>query len=136
MIESLLEILQGNRVGLVTFAREGFPQAELTDDFLALKFVLKYWVEIESAPGGGTAFRPAIKEALQLFDQKPRNKLLVLLSDGGDEAPETVEPLLAEMRAKGIKIISLGLGLRGVPFLSTTRRGSSRTGFNTRRAWF
>jgi len=110
VIESLLEILQGNRVGLVTFAREGFPQAELTDDFLALKFVLKYWVEIESAPGGGTAFRPAIKEALQLFDQKPRNKLLVLLSDGGDEAPETVEPLLAEMRAKGIKIISLGLG--------------------------
>ncbi|MCK5551591.1 MAG: VWA domain-containing protein, partial [Deltaproteobacteria bacterium] len=32
--------LAGNRLGMVTFAGNSFPQAELTDDFQALRFVL------------------------------------------------------------------------------------------------
>lgn len=110
VIRDVLKTLPGNRVGLVTFAREGFSQAELTGDFVALQFVLKYWVNIESAPGGGTRFRPALDQALALFDRQPRRKVILFLSDGGEESAAQVEPLAAEAKARGVKIISLGFG--------------------------
>jgi Ca-activated chloride channel family protein len=102
--------LAGNRIGIVTFAGKSFPQAELTDDFHALRFVLKSWVRIGSAPSQGSNIGDALSEAANLFEKGDRKKIILLLSDGGHIRPENLQGILADIKANGISIISGGLG--------------------------
>jgi Ca-activated chloride channel family protein len=111
MILSLLPDLTGNRMGLVLFARESFVQANLTDDLIALKFVLQNWVKIESAPGGGSNLMMALSDALNLFTEDTRNRLILLFSDGGDTVSSVdLLPILEKLSAKNVKVITVGLG--------------------------
>ncbi len=109
LLKSLPE-LSGNRLGVVTFAGESFPQAELTDDFQALSFVLKNWVKVDSAPSQGSNIDKALSEAVKLFEENDKKKLIVLLSDGGHVRPEDLDGILTEVRGKDISVVSLGLG--------------------------
>ena len=54
IILEMLPHLRGNRVGFVTFAGNSFRQAELSEDFTALEFILKHCVSIDSAGLGGS----------------------------------------------------------------------------------
>jgi Ca-activated chloride channel family protein len=102
--------LTQNRLGIVTFAGEGFPQAELTDDFGALGFVLKNWVRVDSAPSQGSNVGKGLSEAVHLFQKGDKKKIILLFSDGGHVRPENLEGVLIDIGARGIKVISVGLG--------------------------
>jgi Ca-activated chloride channel family protein len=102
--------LTGNRLGIVTFAGKGFPQAELTDDFQALRFVLKNWVTVGSAPSQGSNIGKGLSEAVHLFDKGDKKKIILLFSDGGHVRSENLEGLLTDIGARGIDVISVGLG--------------------------
>jgi Ca-activated chloride channel homolog len=105
-----LPSLGGNRLGLVTFAGKSFPQAELTDDLEALEFVLKKWVTVDSAPGQGSSIGMALSEAIRLFEEDQRKKAILFFSDGGQARPENLDEILAEIGARGITVVSLGVG--------------------------
>ena len=109
LINSLLE-LAGNRLGIVTFAGESFPQAELTDDFTALRFILENWVRVDSAPSQGSNIGKALSEAIHIFEKGARKKIILLLSDGGHVRPENLEAVLTEIEERGINVVSAGLG--------------------------
>lgn len=102
--------LAGNRLGIVTFAGKSFPQAELTDDFQALAFVLKNWVTVDSAPSQGSNIEKALSEAVDLFEEGDKKKIILLLSDGGHVRPKNLEGILTNIRAKDISVVSVGLG--------------------------
>ena len=102
--------LGGNRLGIVTFAGKSFPQAELTDDFHALGFVLKNWITVESAPSQGSNIGMALSEAVGLFEEGDKKKVILLFSDGGHVRPENLEGLLTDIAAKDITVVSAGLG--------------------------
>jgi Ca-activated chloride channel family protein len=102
--------LSENRLGIVTFAGSSFPQAELTDDFQALRFVLKNWVRVDSAPSQGSNIGKALEEALHLFEEGDKKKIILLFSDGGHVRPENLEGILTDIDAQGINIVSLGVG--------------------------
>ena len=102
--------LSGNRLGIVTFAGESFPQAELTDDFQALRFVLKNWVTVDSAPSQGSNIAKALSEAIHIFEKGDKEKIILLFSDGGHVRPENLEGILTDIEARGITVISVGLG--------------------------
>jgi len=102
--------LAGNRLGIVTFAGNSFPQAELTDDFQALTFVLKNWVGVDSAPSQGSNIGKALSEAVHLFEKGDRKKIILLFSDGGHIRPENLGGILADISANGIGVVSAGLG--------------------------
>jgi len=104
--------LAGNRLGIVTFAGNSFPQAELTDDFQALRFVLKNWVTVDSAPSQGSNIGKALSEAVHLFEKGDKKKMILLFSDGGHVRPENLEGILTDIGARGISVISSGLGSR------------------------
>jgi len=111
--KSLLERfsdLGGNRVGIVTFAGQSFPQAELTDDFEALEFVLENWVNVDSAPSQGSNIGAALSEAAELFEEDGKKRIILLFSDGGHTRPKNLEGLLADVEGRAITVISLGLG--------------------------
>jgi Ca-activated chloride channel family protein len=109
LLQSLTD-LAGNRLGLVTFAGKSFPQAELTDDLEALEFVLKNWVTVDSAPSQGSNIGMALSEAMRLFEENKRRRVILFVSDGGHVRPENLHEVLTEISAKGITVISVGVG--------------------------
>jgi Ca-activated chloride channel family protein len=102
--------LTGNRLGIVTFAGNSFPQAELTDDFQALEFVLKNWVRVGLAPSQGSNIAKALSEAVNIFEKADRKKIILFFSDGGHVRPENLAGILADIGANGISVVSVGLG--------------------------
>jgi len=102
--------LAGNRLGLVTFAGKSFPQAELTDDFHALTFVLKNWVTVDSAPSQGSNIGMALSEAVDLFEEDDKKRLILFFSDGGHVRPENFEGIVTDIGAKDITVVSVGVG--------------------------
>jgi Ca-activated chloride channel family protein len=102
--------LAGNRLGIVTFAGSSFPQAELTDDFHALTFVLNNWVGVDSAPSQGSNIGKGLSEAVQCFEENEKKKIILLFSDGGHVRPDNLEGILIDIAARSITVITVGLG--------------------------
>lgn len=99
----------GSRVGLVTFAGTSFRQADLTEDFAALTFILQHWVKVDSIPVGGSAIAAALETAIAAFEQNDRRKWLLLLSDGADWE-DTLMTVALQAQRQRIAIVSAGLG--------------------------
>ena len=109
-IRQLLSHLRSNRVGLVTFAGVAFPQAELTDDVVALDFILQHWVDEDAVGVGGSDLAGAIEMALALFPEgSEREKLMLLFSDGGDDTLQVQASLHKALR-RDIRIVTMGVG--------------------------
>jgi Ca-activated chloride channel family protein len=110
IILEMLPQLRGNRVGIVTFAGNSFRQAELSEDFAALEFILKHWVDIDSAGVGGSDLGRALETSLAVLpEDTDRKRLILLFSDGGDDTANVDEvlPKIAQRRAR---VIAFGMG--------------------------
>lgn len=106
----------GDMIGMVTFARYADSISPLTLDHDTLLALLDQ-VQIVSLPEeDGTAIGEAIALGIErLRDAKATSKVMILLTDGANNAGET-EPLEAAKiaHAMGIKIYTIGTGTRGV----------------------
>ncbi len=123
-ISSLIDTLEGDRIGLICFAGTSFIQCPLTLDYAAAKIFLKV-IDTQIIPKGGTAIGEAIQKARQAFVQGERKyKALILLTDGEDHSSQPLEA--AEEAAKeGIRIYAIGLGSEvGEPIPLTDQSGA------------
>ena len=105
ILTDVVPSLNYNRLGIVTYAGTGFPMAFLSDDMLALDWMLKRALVMGSAPGENSEMGKAFSMAYTLFDldSKPENrKVIVLFSDGGNdtELPE-LHATIAELQKRG-----------------------------------
>lgn len=106
----LLDMLEGERVGLVAFAGEGIAACPLTFDVTAPKAFLEA-IEPGAVPLGGTSLATAIDAALRmLVGGAAGTRAIVLMSDGEDHEAERTRQAAETAREAGIKIITLGLG--------------------------
>lgn len=108
-IQTLIDRLRGDRVGLIAFAGEAFTQCPLTLDYSAARMFLRY-LDTDLIPVPGTAIAEAIDVATRTFDQKEsKYKALILITDGEDHAGKVTE---AAERAKqaGVRIYAVGIG--------------------------
>ena len=127
-IAGLIDLLQGDRIGLVAFAGMAHIQCPLTLDYSAAKLFLSM-MNTDIIPRPGTAIGAAIEKAMKAFNQKERkHKVLILITDGEDH--ETDPVAAAEEAAKeGVRIYSIGLGSEhGVPIPIYDKYGT-QTGF-------
>lgn len=114
---SLLGRLEGDRVGLVTFAGHPVVDCPLTLDVEAARLLLGA-VEVELEPVQGTALADALRAAARLLaphaepDGAPRGKVIVLFSDGEDHEGGLHEALAMLARA-GIRVFAVGFGTPG-----------------------
>lgn len=110
--------LKANRLGVVSYAGEAFPQSFLTDDMPALGWVLKRALTINSAPGEGSNIAKAFTLAFELYDldsDPSHRRVLLLFSDGGDDTDAgALTAVASECRKRGIEVIVVGLG-KGIP---------------------
>lgn len=114
-IEKLAAALEGNRIGLVSFAGESFIDCPLTHDVATLRMFLDA-VKIGSIPVAGTDIGGAVlKGVAGLAASDAKSKALVLFTDGEDLAGEAADAAEAAAKA-GVKIFTVGVGSReGAP---------------------
>ena len=108
-ISDLLNLLQGDRIGLVAFAGRSFVQCPLTLDYGACGIFLDY-LDTDLIPVQGTALGEAIRTAIRAFPKGDRkSRAIILITDGEDHEGD---PLAAALEAKkeGIKIFAIGIG--------------------------
>ncbi len=112
---------QGDRVGLILFGTQAYLHVPLTLDTLSVRKMLNNTVVGEA--GDTTAIGDAIGMAVRnLRDRPEKSRIIVLLTDGGDNA-STIPPFAAASLAKqyGIRIYTVGVGSHGpVPIPDAT----------------
>lgn len=120
-IKKLLEELQGDRVGLVTFAGDAFIQCPLTTDYSAVRLFLDV-ADPSLIPTPGTDFSAALAMAMKAFkapaadpDSDARTRAVLFVSDGENHVAE-LESILGDARDEGLVLFSAGVGeTDGVP---------------------
>lgn len=110
-IRDLVDMMEGDRIGLVAFAGTAFIQCPLTLDYGALKMFLDY-TDTDLIPLPGTAVEKAILEAMKVFEpggSSRSGRAVILITDGEDHEGDPVKA--AEVAKKqGIRIYTIGIG--------------------------
>ncbi len=111
------EFIQGrknDRIGVVIFAGEAFPQCPLTLDYGVVMEIIDR-IQVAPPEWDGTAIGNGIATAVaRLKDSKAKSKVIILLTDGVNNAGE-VDPMTAAEIAStfGIRIYTIGVGSTG-----------------------
>jgi len=106
----LIQKLQGDRIGLITFAGSSFLQCPLTLDYAAFLMSLDD-VYAGIIPRGGTAIGPAIERAINSFEYTESNadRVVILVTDGEDHNGSTTR-WVEELKKKDIRVYAIGVG--------------------------
>jgi Ca-activated chloride channel family protein len=103
----------GDRIGLVVFSGSAMTRSPLTTDHAMLELLIDS-VELNSLPDG-TAIGVALANAAARLRTSPaKTRVIVLVTDGGNNAGE-IDPLSAAAMCKGLglKIYTVGVGTAG-----------------------
>ena len=108
-ISDLINVIDGDRVGLVAFAGTAFLQCPLTLDYGAFNLFLDD-INTSLIPVGGTSFGEAIKKSMSAFSGKlKKHKTIVLITDGEDHQGNAMEMAKAA-KEQGIVVYTVGVG--------------------------
>ncbi len=112
LIQSLLEKLAGERVGLAVFAGTAFLQSPLSADYEILREFLPA-LGPDFLPEGGSNYGALIDTSLQAFTASgSADRFLVILSDG-EATDEEWKSKVDDLKKKSIRVIGLGVGTAG-----------------------
>jgi Ca-activated chloride channel family protein len=126
----LLDMLQGDRVGLVAFAGSAALVSPITTDVSSLKMFVES-LSTESVGTQGTDFRAALDESKSAFErggvESDENvhftRVVLLLSDGEDQEPGAIEQA-RKLASDGMRIFAVAFGTeRGAPIPLRDDRG-------------
>lgn len=113
VIDDFIAGRTNDRIGLVIFSQNAFTQCPLTIDYNVLRNLLK---QVHSGMiDDGTAIGNAIANGVnRLKDSKSKSKVMILLTDGVNNAGE-IDPLTAAQIAQkfGVRIYTVGVGTMG-----------------------
>lgn len=114
-IIDLLNLLEGDRVGLVAFSGTAFLQCPLTLDYSAFHLFLTALTP-DYLPVGGTNIGMAIETALSGFNAAERSdKAIILITDGENTGEDPFKAAQAAADAK-VRLFCVGVGATdGVP---------------------
>lgn len=108
-IRRLLDQIGGGMVGLVAFAGRAELVCPLTDDYEYYRLALED-VGVHSVTVGGTNIGEALRAAIKTFgDSSPRQRAIVLMTDGEDHAELAVNEA-KRAREAGIAVYAVGIG--------------------------
>lgn len=113
VIDDFIAGRTNDRIGLVIFSQDAFTQCPLTIDYSVLRNLLK---QVHSGMvDDGTAIGNAIADGVnRLKDSKSKSKVMILLTDGVNNAGE-IDPITAAQIAQkfGVRIYTVGVGTMG-----------------------
>ena len=120
---SLMDLLQGDRIGIVAFAGTAYVACPLTLDYGAAAMVVDV-LDTDLLPVPGTAIAAAIRTSTAAFgESEQRHKVLILMTDGEDHEGD-VKGAVSAAAEQGVVIYTIGLGSpAGTPIPLRDARG-------------
>jgi len=104
-----LQVVKGDRLGLIAFSGSAFVQCPLTLDYAALEMFLGQ-LNPDLIPVPGTDLGDAIDVALNSFDpEAATDRVIMLITDGEDNEGRGLEAA-RKAGASGVKIFVFGIG--------------------------
>lgn len=109
-IRDCLELLEGDRVGLVAFAGTAVVKCPLTLDYNFFRMMLDD-ISTESIARGGTLIGDAVRRTIDdvFDDQQKEYKDIILITDGEDHDSFPVQAA-EEAGRRGVRLLAIGLG--------------------------
>ncbi len=126
-ILDLLNVLHGDRVGLIAFAGASQTLCPLTFDYNFYRTLLAD-VGVGTVALGGTVIGDAIRKATEAFQDEVRNYKVILLFTDGEDQDSWPEKAAEKAAEKGIRIFAVGLGSES-PTSIPVKDASGRPGF-------
>lgn len=114
IINQIMPAVAGNKMGIATYKGQGFQQADLTSDFIALQWIMNHWFSVGDAPGEGSNVAAGLSTALTIFDKEKtsgQERVIVLFSDGGfTDDRQAIADVVDKIRQQGIRVVIVGVG--------------------------
>lgn len=121
LMQSLLDGLKGERVGLVLFAGTAFLQSPLSSDYEILREFLPA-MNPDYLPEGGSNYKAMLESSIQAFGTSTADRYLIILSDG-ESTVDDWHSLTDSLKQKSIRIIGLGVGTAQGSFIPDSAGG-------------
>ena len=111
IVSEIINNLASDRIGIIAYAGQAYPQLPITTDYVAGKMFLQS-MNTDMMSSQGTAINEAIDLATTYYDdQDQTNRVLFLISDGEDHSDMALESVEKAEKA-GIKIFTIGVGTK------------------------
>lgn len=116
LVSEIINQLASDRIGIIAYAGQAFPQLPITTDYGAAKMFLQS-MNTDMLTSQGTAINEAINLATTFYnDQEQTNRVLFIISDGEDHSGDTTLDAVDRATDEGIRIFTIGVGkTKGAP---------------------
>lgn len=109
MIESIIDSLDGDRIGFIPYSSSAYIQMPLTDDYDLAQMFLDV-IDTDMIGGGGTNVGVAISLANTSFDKASTgDRVIIILSDGEEYNTGSVD-VLKGIQDNSLKVYTIGIG--------------------------
>jgi Ca-activated chloride channel family protein len=114
VLKKFIDKRPNDRIGLVVFATDAYTAAPMTLDHDFVQQNLER-LQLGTIDGGSTAIGSGLSTAInRLRDLKSKSKIVILMTDGRNNAGKVAPRTVAEAaKALGVKIYTIGVGKRG-----------------------
>jgi len=116
LVSEIINQLASDRIGIIAYAGQAFPQLPITTDYGAAKMFLQH-MNTDMLTSQGTSINEAIELASTYYDDEDQtNRVLFIISDGEDHSEGTTMKAVDEAIEVGIQIYTIGVGKsKGAP---------------------
>jgi len=116
LVSEIINQLASDRIGIIAYAGQAFPQLPITTDYGAAKMFLQS-MNTDMLTSQGTAINEAIELATTYYnDDEQTNRVLFIVSDGEDHSEDSTLEAVEEAIQEGIRIFTIGVGKeKGAP---------------------
>lgn len=110
LVSEIINELASDRIGIIAYAAQAYPQLPITTDYGAAKMFLQS-MNTDMLSSQGTAISDAVQLATTYYnDAAQTNRVLFIVSDGEDHSNGAATDAVAAAVAAGIKVFTLGVG--------------------------
>ncbi|MCM4163966.1 MULTISPECIES: VWA domain-containing protein [unclassified Arenibacter] len=116
LVSEIINQLASDRIGIIAYAGQAFPQLPITTDYGAAKMFLQN-MNTDMLSSQGTAIDQAIELASTYYDDEEQtNRVLFIISDGEDHSQGDVSNAVEDATNEGIRVFTIGVGkIKGAP---------------------
>jgi len=116
LVSEIINQLASDRIGIIAYAGQAYPQLPITTDYGAAKMFLQA-MNTNMLSSQGTAINAAIDLATTFYnDSEQTNRVLFIISDGEDHSGDSTLESLEYATENGIQVYTIGVGFsKGAP---------------------
>lgn len=116
LVSEIINQLASDRIGIIAYAGQAYPQLPITTDYGAGKMFLQA-MNTGMLSSQGTAINSAIDLATTFYnDEEQTNRILFIISDGEDHSGNSTLASVENAKSHGIRVFTIGVGkAKGAP---------------------